>query len=298
MMLTDAKPYIVPDPASIVLGPWQMLVGDAWTEMPGMFEGWDAGTDVHLRRQVEVHGLLLRMDSPSAEQQSLVISTSWTSSSSMMSARAGHAVLPQDGTLIVQAQLPGELIGGTLDIRTTVSVAADWDAPPGEAHLAGSVLVEDKARLALEGTSSMFPVSVIDFTRTPFDPDASWHLSTTTDLEAPFMGQFLLSINARDTELVSAVSSATRTARQSALVEELRHQVAQILLELAQDLDADGRIREREWPADSVGDTLARTLTVSGPSTFFDLGDPGELSGRRSFLMGTTRRNGQGRAFL
>jgi hypothetical protein len=292
-----AKPYLVPEPGAISLGGWQMLNDDDWVDLGDQVDGWDTGTDLRIRREVRVDWARVREEAGLDAGAQLRATVSWASSTTTMRGIAGSVPVPTSGLMLFDGVLPGDRVAGVLDLRTTVCVAADAPSSPGVAQTAGAILHEERWRLALEGTGSMFPVSVIDFARTVYDPDASWHLETSVDLDAPFMGRFLLSLNSRDTELVEAVSARSRTPRQESLVEELHHGVAQLLLRLAEDVNVEDPLDDREFAADTVGDILSRTLSAVDTAPPTSALDPADVSARRSRLEGSTRRTGHGRAF-
>ena len=295
-MTRGAKPYLVPE-AGVVLGPWTVAGAEGWEPLGDQVEGWDTGTDITIRREVSVDMRAVKGACGVPDTVPLFVTASWTSSSTLMSDVAVAVPLPPSGQVVLEAVLPGERVGGTLELRTTVAIAADWQAPAGVAGVAGAVLAEHTCKLALEGTGSLFPVSVVDFTHTGFDNDASWQLDSSVDLEAPFLGRFLLSINSRDTELVAAISAPARNARQEALVSALHHEVAQLMLRIAQDVNIDEPLQDVDWPAESVGDVLCRTLNASDLLHPTSATDPADLSLRRSQIEGSTRRAGHGRAF-
>src|SRR5690606_38919204 len=105
-------------------------------------------------------------------------------------------------------------------------------------------------------------VHEIDFSHTRLSPTASWHLETSTDLTAPFYGTYRVLINKLDRELRAAVTRGAKDKRQQALLDELQAGVAELLLEIALHLRTELAERE-EWPPDSVGDVLSRTLAAS-----------------------------------
>lgn len=296
-MTRGAKPYLVPEPGAISLGAWQVMTDGDWVGLGDQVDGWDTGTDLRIRREIRVDWARVRAEAGLDAVAQLAATVSWTSSTTTMRGLAGSVPVPASGLLLFDGVLPGDRVAGVLDLRTTVAIAVDAPAGAGVAQTAGAVLHEERWRLALEGTGSMFPVSVIDFTHTAYDVDASWHLETSVDLDAPFMGRFLLSLNARDTELVEAVSARSRTPRQDALVDDLHHGVAQLLLRLAEDVNVEDPLDDREFAADTVGDILSRTLAVGDSASPTILLDPAEVSARRSRLEGSTRRTGHGRAF-
>jgi hypothetical protein len=228
--------------------------------------------------------------------QDVGLSVSWTSSTTTMTDAAPPVFFDLSGAAIVDLLLVGERVSGVVTLRTTVSLLRLTSRQmTGVAAIPGSILAEDVRRVVLEKNSAMFPVHVIDFAHTRLSPTASWHLETSTDLAAPFYGTFRVLINERDRELGGAVVRGAKDKRQQALVDELHAGVAAMLLELALHLSEELRERE-QWPADSVGDVLARTLAVSplsgsAPPSAVDLAE------FRTQIAGAVRDHGRGRAF-
>jgi hypothetical protein len=212
--------------------------------------------------------------------------------------RRTHVPVTTSGTTLIEAHLAGDRIGGTLTLHTTLALAqTSGDSRPGAPRLAGSVLIGDSAKLMLGDTASGFPVATIDFAATRLDPHASWHLETTTDLFAPFLGGFLLLINARDTELVRATKAERPDRRQEALVDELDNGVTALLVELA----AHHRVEladTDEWPPGSVGETLSRMLArAEAEAPIHAPTGPDDLAAIRTRAAGVARALGLGRRF-
>jgi hypothetical protein len=272
--------------------------GGELVELPDAIEGWDSGTDLWLTRTVTVDHPKLRSETQLPNEVGLVVTTTWTSSTSRMSEATAPITVADSRPVTVQALVPGDRIGGVLDIRTTLATAsAPRTLIPGVAHSPGSILAENKRQVALEGTLSMFPVHGIDFGHTNLHPDASWHLESSADLHAPFLGAFRLLLNRLDSELMKAVERGAKSSRQQALVDELAHGVGVLLLELAlahrEDLD------DRDvWPPESVGDVLSRMLerAVTGAGIPVAVG-PQDLPLLRTAVAGAVRAAGQGRKF-
>jgi hypothetical protein len=297
-MPADVRPYLVPSVDAVVWGPWLLQDGDEVVELPEAIDGWDSGTDLWLSRTVTVDQQRLRVETQLPQEVGLVVTASWTSSTSGMSEAAIPVPVVDSDPVTLRAVLPGDRIGGVLGIRTTLATAS---APrtwvPGIAHSPGSILAENKRQVALEGTLSMFPVHGIDFSHTSLDPDASWHLESSADLHAPFLGAFRLLLNRLDGELMKAVERGAKSSRQQALVDELAHGVGVLLLELALTHREDLDDREN-WPPDSVGDVLSRMLAraVVGGHISASVGLQ-DLSQLRTAVAGAVRAAGQGRRF-
>ncbi|NUW43286.1 hypothetical protein [Nonomuraea rhodomycinica] len=263
--------------------------------MPDAIDGWDPGTDLRAARRVRVD-VARFVQETGLDLTDVAVTVSWTSSTTDMTEAAPSAIFTPNGMASIDTTLVGERLSGTLSLRTTISLAGtSVGREVGVARVPGSVLAEHHQRVLLESMSSMFPVHEIDFSHTRLSPTASWHLETSTDLTAPFYGTFRVLINKRDRELRTAVSRGAKDKRQQGLVDELQAGVATLLLELALHLRAELAERE-EWPPDSVGDVLARTIAASplhvvAPPSAVDLAE------FRTQISGAVRNLGRGRIF-
>ncbi len=294
--MADVRPFIVPDPSAISLGDWVVDDDDEET-LPEAWDGWDAGTDIRIRRTCDIRMERLRADTGLPSHVPVRVTTSWRSSTTQMRLRAGHIPAAGEGRHTLKAVLPGARVAGTLVLRTSVTVGADWDGAPGLPCRAGSVLYEDEARIALQGESPMFPIEILDFASTPWDPDASWHLTVASDLEAPFLGACWLSLNSRDSELISAVSAAKASQRQEALLETLYGGVAELMLEMAEIRAREPDASETTFEPDSVGAVLDHYAAALGRTAVELTLTLPEASDRHTARQGASRRMGLGRRF-
>lgn len=296
-MTRQALPYIALPDGDAHLGEWQVhRQGEWWGDIREL-DDWAPGTDIRMRREITASAADIRAVTQLPADVPLKVVTSWTNSVTNMIGRAGVTHLDHPAVATHEILLPGSRVGGTVTLRTTFVAGRDCDPRPGVAHLAGSVLYADNYRLALEGAAALFPVAVVDFAHTTYDLDASWFLTTSPELEAPFMGRFQLEVNSRDTELVSAIAAEKPTDRQKTLLTEMQHQLAMLLLEFAQGCNQEAELTEGDWLPDTVGDALKRILISSGedgrssPLVILDLAQ------RRADREGITRRSGHGRPF-
>lgn len=294
--MADVRPFLVPDPSSIVFGEW-LIDGSDGDQLPEAWDGWDAGTDIRIRRTCDIAMERLRAETGMPGGVPVRITTSWKSSATQMRLRAGHIPSAEEGRHTLRAILPGSQVAGTLVLRTTVTVGADWRGAPGMPCRAGSVLFEDEARIALQGESPMFPIEILDFASTPWDPDASWHLTVSAEMEAPFLGACWLSLNSRDSELISAVSAAKPSQRQEALLETLYGGVAELMLEMAEIRSRESDAAETAYEPDSVGAVLDHYASALGRSAFALALTLPEASDRHTARQGASRRMGLGRRF-
>jgi hypothetical protein len=295
----DVLPYLVPAQDAVRFSPWQRLDGEGWSELPDRMPDWDSDTDLSIWREAVIDLERVRGQCGLPADTALALTTSWTSSSTAMSRSAEPIPVTRSGPVTLACVMTGDRIAGVVTIRTTLTLAQPPTIRrPGTAWFPGSVLFEDRQTIALEATDPPFPMHEIDFSRTRLDPDASWHLETTTELTAPFLGTFLLLLNTRDKELIDAVARGRKDRRQEALVEELEHGVGALLLELALHLRTELDERE-EWPAGTVGNVLTRILDGSARSTsLHPASGPHDLTEVRTMLYGTARAAGRGRRFL
>jgi len=294
-MPSDVRPYLIPRPGTVVWEPWMLLEAQEWSPLPDAVDGWDPGTDLRVVRRVHVDADRF-VEETGLELKDVMLTVSWTSSTTDMTEASPPVRFDAGGFAIADTILIGNRLSGILTLRSTVSVTR----PPmrrriGVAAIPGSVLAEQVQRVVLESASSMFPVHEIDFSHTRLSPTASWHLETSTDLTAPFYGTFRVLINKRDRELSAAVSRGSKDRRQQALVDDLQAGVAALLSELALHLRDDLAERE-DWPPDSVGDVLARTLAAS-PMLVVAPPSAAELADFRTQISGAVRNLGRGRIF-
>lgn len=155
-------------------------------------------------------------------------------------------------------------------------------------------MTEDRRSLTLEREIRMFPIHRVDFSRTPYSVDASWHLEIDGDLETPYLAALMLLINSRDTALWEAISDDLKNDSQTLIYQELEQGVACLLLELA--LQNREELMATAWPVDSVGDVLRQTLELSQmteSAQFFDL----TLPDFNTAVTGAVRKSGHGRLF-
>lgn len=289
--MRDAKPYAVPRPSRIAFEGWKLASGDP---LGDFLEGWDPQSDVDLEQTLRLDVAGIAADAGLAAGKIFRLNVSCVSTDTGMTETLLRTRASEHQ--VVRVRLPGSRIGGTVQIRTTLTLeSGNLDQRPGIATKAGSVLGEHLHALRLTGESPMFPVSVVDFASTSFGAYASWHLQLSDDLDAPFLGTYLLLLNERDTELLKAVGAAKPTAVQQSLLDSLEAGIAMVMVETAlraaQIADLD------DLPPESVGDVLARYARIAeaygiGQEILND-----DASIRSSRLMSLVRAEGYGRVF-
>lgn len=292
-MPADVRPYLVPTADAWSHGPWHLWDGQMWEPLPEALPAWDPHTDLLLQAVVAVDVERVRAEARFDAAASLRLAASWTSSSSGVTERATLLDVSGSDPTVLSLRLPSRRLGGTLELRTTLTLGRSDVAAPGVASLPGSVLLDHRASARLEGSGAQFPLAVVDFSKSRIHSEASWHLQTSHELEAPFLGAFVLLINSRDRELTEAISSGASDGRRRALVEQLEQELAALMLGLA--VRAADEIAEREWPDQSIGAVLKALLSQEHMSfDFRAYDDAAELT---SHLAGSVRARGHGRMF-
>lgn len=298
-MPRDVPPYLLPGPSTAALGPWELLSDDSWEPLPSELPEWDATVSLTIRRTATVDLDRLRAETLIAPETRVGWTVSWISSTSKMRGTAPATTITGTGTRSIEAHLPGDRIGGTLTLHTTLALlGAPTRLRPGAPHLPGSVLLRDTVGVILGSAAAGFPVATIDFAATRLEPHSSWHVETTADLSAPFLGAVLLFINTRDTELVKAITTSRPDRRQESMLDDLDNGVTSLLIELAAHHRAD-LADTTHWPPGSLGEALQRTLDRAERSgSIHTPTGPHDLPRVRSRLSGVARVLGHGRPFV
>jgi hypothetical protein len=101
------------------------------------------------------------------------------------------------------------------------------------ARYPGSILWEDRVRVALEGTSSRFPTEVVNFNTASWAPygGAGWFLSWNRDeLREPLLRNVRLFVNSTHTGIVAAVQAALPTPEQAMIRSAIYYDVGRQLI--------------------------------------------------------------------
>jgi len=290
--MADARPYAVPTAPRITFRGW---LSEDKVPLEDWVEGWDPQSDILLLQAIDLDVQGMLADSGLSNDVKLKLTVSCTSTDTGMTEVLQTCLASAHQTM--QVTLPGGRIGGTLKIRTTVSLAVRNNDPrPGIVVKAGSILAEHVHVLRLAGDASMFPTSVVDFAGTSIGPFASWHLQTSDELDLPFLGTFLLLINERDKELMKAIAAKKPTGAQHALIASVEFEVAEAMLELALNAALDNELSS--FAPDSIGNVYYRYVQMASSHSVLPSSLDEDLTHRRSRLSSLARANGFGRRFL
>lgn len=298
-MIKDlSAPYLTPPAEAVDMLPWHRTYGDEQRPLEPLLSDWTPGSDIRLSRVIGIDLDEVLGTTGLHDDATLGIVVSWVSSSTKIRRRCYLKRNPEENQP-VEIVLPGDEIGGTLELDTSLVVLdAPGEPVPGVAHWPGSILLRDSQKIILEGDGSSFPMAVVDFNHTRYNPSASWHLETTTDIDANFSATFQVLINERDEKLVKSIETDRPTKEQTILLQELSAGVMEVLLDLAYALEHQGTLNMTAPQEDgSVGSVLQGLINQTGNIDLGDFSDPGNSSYRRSQLQGMARDIAAGRMF-
>lgn len=292
-MPSETRPYFVPSAEAVSWSPWLLLSGSGWIELPAAADGWHPGIDLRVAQEFQMDIDRVERET-SCRYSDLAVMVRWTSSTTQMVGSVNPTPVPASGSGRIEAELRGDRIGGALTLRTAIVFSGgDHGSELGAAHIPGSVLTDHIHTILLERESRMFPLQLVDFARTPYSPDASWHLEIDGELDTPYLAAFMLLVNSRDKALREAIEQEIKDESHSLLFESLEEQVAQLLLGVA--IENRDEILGHEWLSDTVGDVLKRTLQHSGLDTSALADMP--LADKQTAIAGAVRKVGHGRLF-
>ncbi|WP_043451654.1 hypothetical protein [Jongsikchunia kroppenstedtii] len=297
MAKSFVAPYLVPDSDAIEMQPWTLDMRGESTPLGAVVDNWVSGTDLNVSRGVTMNLDSVRQRCGLPEQSELGLVVTWMSDSSKIRRRVltKQVLEPRNE---VSVTLPGNEIGGTIRLSTSLILLADIDRPaPGTPHRRGSILYTDVISVVLEGEGSMFPMAVVDFDARPYDSRASWHVETSTDLDADFSSTFQVLVNEKDKPLIKAIESEKPNREQQALLDELSSGVMQVVLELAYAMKSLGDLAGGDFETGTVGDVLFSLIEQTGDVDLGDLSEPNQIGRRSSVFQGMARGLAAGRVF-
>ncbi len=270
--MSRAYPYRCPAVDVITTGPWLQLTTHSIHELPPDLPEWDYGTVLHLRRPMRVDGLRARSDCGLRADSELMMTVVWSAANSSLRGRAWQAPLiaSTDVELEIDFELPGDELGGRLDLETCLTLRS----PGSQGSLAaptrpGSVLWRDVRSVMLQGDAVLFPLSIVDFEHLPYPTGAAWHLELGHDLESQALGSILLLANKRREAVTAALEAASDpTEADRRVLSTIRSDVIRSLVERA--LVEDEFDPEADYPTGSVGALLASVLRATFPDRPLD----------------------------
>lgn len=256
-------PFLRVSDETVDPGPWRL--GDDQGELADRLEYWDPDTNLLLQRQLLVDLDRLKDETHLGGGCRLDVASLWRSDRTRLRAAGTPVPLDEHHGLVavsVALEVPGGLVGGTLEVRTVVVRGDDdLDAPSYVARRAGAILWEDRVLVDLEGGSARFPVTVLDFSTLPgVHPDAAWALDWSPhELGQPVLGALRLLVNARNDVVVRAVTTGNEDPVAPIVSSAIRYDVARTLVYGALMSD-EFRAARSSFETDSVGRMLSDLL--------------------------------------
>lgn len=256
-------PFRRPGSDCLLTEPWQLSVGSKSDELPAFIPHWDANVNISLARSVVVDVDDARRACGLGEGDPLRVLAVWRSSGTALRGAGTIVDLPRGGlqVAVLQLDVNGVDLAGEVEVGTQLVLARESTAPPPAPRIPGSVLWEETVQVALEGTSSRFPVEVADFDRASWLPSgAAWRLSWNgQDLEEPLLRGLQLIINSRHTAVVEAVQTPYPTTEQQAIRSTIYYDVGRSLIRGV--LANDDFVRESvAYPEGSIGRAAHRLI--------------------------------------
>ncbi len=244
--------------------PW--ILADSGEVLGERVEHWDSDLTLKLDRTVVVDVDTVLSSTGIDTAGSLALAAVWKCDRTRLRGPGMKVSVPVaagEAPIAISLDVPGNLAGGSLEIRTVLIRAEDDEAArPTVARRAGTVLWEERISVALEGSAARFPVTVLAFSAVPgLADDSPWALEwSPQDLDQPVLGAMRLLVNSAVPEVVAAVG-AEQEGGEGLIASMIRFDIARSLVHGA--LSDEGFVAgERQFEADTVGrmieDLIAR----------------------------------------
>lgn len=256
--MSNGMPYRTPISGCVRPGAWLLERDGRQTPLGDRLIDWDASTDLHLTRTIEVDVPRLRDETRLAEAP-LAIGVVWWSDRHL---RGRAAIERLDATQSGRAEpaftLAGRDMGERLTLETRVILAGPGPADePTTARHPGSVLWSHRHRVRLQGEDARFPMQIAAPTAFGFDPNAPWCVQIRAELESPTLGALHLLLNAENGAVCEAAAAPDSGPIAQAVMSTMRYDVGRILVDFALERD---ELWTREWPEDSLGASLTQLV--------------------------------------
>lgn len=265
--MSRAYPYRRPPGDVVTVGPWLRVGTGSLDELPLDLPDWDYGTILHLRRPVRVDGLRAREACGLAPDSAVTLTVVWAAANSSLRGQAWQGpVGAVDGAeLEIDFELPGDELGGRLDLETSLILHT---AGPGSSTTApsrpGSVLWREVNSVMLQGDAVLFPLAIVDFEQVRYPSGAAWHLELSEDLDSQALGSILLLANKRRPVVTSALENAADPTEADRLVlSTMQSEVIRSLVERA--VVDDEFDLTNDYAVGTVGALLASVLRATFP---------------------------------
>ena len=267
MRTPTSLPYLTPSEEHVREHPWTDEHG---VELSDRLDHWDPFSEMALHRTLDINLDSVRADCRLGADSAFALVPSWLSSRTRLGS-AGPAVELGDLRGQVRAPLsltvPGASSGGRLRLRTELIVrSAGALSSPISPTRSGTILWYDERTIALEGSSSRFPISAIDFAAQPGAPESgAWMLEwSPDDFAAPVLADLRLLINSSNETLVAALRTGASDPGSASVRQFVMFDVARTLVHGALN-DEDFVAHPDEFDEATIGRMLSELLALSWP---------------------------------
>jgi hypothetical protein len=243
-------------------------------ELPMNLPDWDYQMDLSLRRRVSLDRTVIARETGLAVDAPLALSVRWNAVPSLLRGSAAWVLVPPGQSEVsVTVTIPGERLGGRVEIETMIVLASSLDPRPGTAHRPGSSLWKDSFEVWLQGDAPLFPVAVIPFSRSGHPEESAWFVELGHDLHAPAMGATQLLLNSEHRAVMAALQHQNNPRDvDSAVLSVLRTDVVRGMLEHALNDEAFGM--GDSYAKDTLGAVLQGLIRTFLPTyTHHDLAE-------------------------
>ncbi|WP_029136588.1 hypothetical protein [Nakamurella lactea] len=251
--------YLRPREGVIRALSWLVSDGSGDTsDLPESMPNWDYQQPVHLVSIVEANLAAVLADSDLPATAAIRAHMQWHATGTGLRG-AGAAVDLEDGSTTIDLRLPGDLLGGTLnlEIRVVLGSLGGPAVSPYSAQRPGAILWTTGRRTHLEGVGTRFPVTQLSFANTGIagGRGAAWclHLESA-DLVDSAAGSLRLFVNT-DQEQVREYMRQHESPAAVQFTRNLRFAVQRHLLAIA--CEHDELDIAADYEAGSLGEFLA-----------------------------------------
>ncbi len=243
-------------------------------EAPNALPDWDYQTTLKLRRHVTTRPSDVRKATGLPDTAPLALAVRWhVVPSHLRGAAAWLPLSDEQEEWTVDIDLPGQRLGGTLRLETTLVLADEVQARPATAYRPGSNLWNDAVEIRLQGNAALYPVALVPFSKSALPDKAAWFLELGSDLDAAAMGAIQLLVNQEHATVAAAVGRASNpTEVDRTVLSTLRSDVFRSMVERA--LGDEAFSLDTTFDDDTLGSVLQGLLRTFLP----DLVHNGDLT--------------------
>ncbi len=274
--------FLQPDPTRLSATRPDITYSHGLTVVDGRAPEWDYNAPVRVEWRLTVDHPGIRADCGLEDTARFDAVISWHSTWTNLRG-AGRVTALNNGENTLDLDVPGEVLGGTLNLTLTVVLgdAGPTAASPFAPHRPGSPLWSCRSAVVLEGSAARMPVMAVDFAATGRGREQGvWLLECDHDLTASISGALLLYLNTAHPDVQKLLDHPSDPAA-TALGRFVTYDVTrQLVLRALQHEELDDR---HTYDHSTLGDLFLVLLRAYLPGRTLDQlrsefeDDPGEI---------------------